>query len=176
MPVRPDKKQYGSIKEYVSILKTYPKALEIQAGNFYTFAYKINKSQQYEKIRFYDLMPLIFLIGPVKDNEDLLQGINFHQLPILARQQYISIMENISEVNFINDKRLTRLANYKRLFKFFKKGTKFAVRQYMVKNMRQVKYIPNTQMTELIKYYANTYYGSNIMTVEKKYLKFNPYR
>jgi hypothetical protein len=87
---------FDSIKEYVKYLKTFPVARRIHFGNFYSFVYNFDsENKSFNEIKYYDLMPLIFVTGRSKDYPTLIQGINFHHMPLNVRNAYIQIMKNL---------------------------------------------------------------------------------
>jgi hypothetical protein len=172
MPERTGK-QFGVLKNYTKFLKdNFSKTKRMMVGNFYTFTYWFEKDQDFNTIKYYDFMPLIFFFGINEKHKNLYQGINFHHLPLQARKIYMEKMKSLVTEDFDNDRRLVRLARYTALFKMFRKATKFSTRQYEVANMRDIRKIPNTMVEEALQYYAKTYYGINISNVEKKYLAF----
>lgn len=172
MAVKPDPQLFGQVKNYVKILKTYRVNTDIKSGNFYSFIYKVDKSRDYNVIKFYDLMPLIFFFDVHPKHKNIIYGLNFHHLPLRARNLFLLRMKELMAENWDANKRLVRIAKFERLFIMFKKASKFAVRQYDLRNMRQIREIPNKDMENISQYYSKTHYGININNVEKNYLAY----
>lgn len=164
--------RFGSIRNYNEFLRSFPRMQRLFRGNFYAFTYDFDLNQRFEKIKYWDLVPLIFVTGRIKSKKNIIQGINFHHLPINIRLVYLNLIKKISTAEFENDRRLVRLAKYEALFKMFRKATKFGVRNYDMRNIKGLRKVPNSNIEEALRYYARTYYGINISNVEKNYLMF----
>jgi hypothetical protein len=175
MPKRPDKKIFANLALYVKFLKSnFPKSKRLFVGNFYTFNYDFDRNVPHQRLKFYDYQPMIFFFDRVKgtNKRNLLQGINFHHLPINIRIKYMTLVKKLVTEDFDKNKRLVRLTEYNRLIKLFRKATKFAIRNYYVENMTNLRKIPNSEIENALLFYSKTYYGVNITDVEKKYLTF----
>lgn len=174
-PVRDKpKSEFGQIGKYVKYLKQFPRAISILPGNFYSYFYQFDETLDFKIIKFWDLMPFTFIYEnyTTKDRKKMSRGINLHHAPIHPRKLWLAQAKKLATANFENDSRLIRLAKWRTLYLMMKKLSKFSVRQYNIKSMRQVRIIPNDMVEQTLKYYARTYLGINIGRVEKDYLVF----
>ena len=165
------KDQFGNLNQYINFLKTFKKVGKILPGNFYSFVYVIDRTQDYERIKFYDLMPLIF-VTTFNTKTKTFTGINLHHLPVDVRKVWIDTLKKFQLNSFSKNKRLLTMADYDKLYLMFRKATKFSVRQYSLTEIRGLRRLENTDIDTAINFYSKTYYGANISMVEKKYLKF----
>ena len=55
-----------------------------------------------------------------------------------------------------------------------KKAASYATRQYRVERVRIPRIIKPTEMDEVMRFYARTYYGATIANIEANYKKFRP--
>jgi len=169
------KSEFGQIAKYVRYLKQFPRATSIKKGEFYAYFYKFDETLPFKTIKFWDLMPFTFIYEnySTKDGTKMSRGLNFHFLPVHVRKIWLSrAVKLLNENDFEDDNRLIRLAKWRTLYLMLKKASKFSVRQYNMKNMVQVRRIPNDMVNQTMNYYARTYYGINIGTTEKRYLVF----
>jgi hypothetical protein len=168
------KSEYGQIVKYVRFLKQFPKATSILPGNFYAYFYMFNKDQEYSVIKFWDLMPLTFAYENYKskDNVLLMRGLNMHHAPIRPRQIWLARSKKLMGEGFDDNSRLLKIAKWRTLYLMMKKLSMVSVRQYNMKNMVQVRQIPNDRIDEALLYYSRTYYGINIGRIEKDYMIF----
>jgi len=176
MAFRPKPKNYyGQVVKYVRYIKQFPKANSILPGRMYAYFYMFDKDQDFNLIKFWDLMPLTFMYEnyKTKDGVKMSRGLNLHHAPVRPRQIWLSRAKKIvNENDFQDNTRLIMLAKWRRLYLMMMKFSKKSVRQYNIKNMRQVRQIPNDMIEETLKFYARTWYGINIGRVEKDYLIF----
>ena len=166
------KSEYGQIVKYVRFIKQFPKATAIHRGCFYSYFYMFDKDQDYSVIKFWDLMPLIFNYEnyKTKDNVLMSRGINMHHSPIRPRQIWLARAKKLMGEGFQNDSRLVQIAKWRTLYLMMKKLSMISVRQYNMKNMVQVRQIPNDKIDEALLYYSRTFYGCGISQKEKAYL------
>jgi len=172
MPAKPDRATYGVLQRYIEHLKQFPRTRIMRPGYFYAFTYKIDRTLPYEKIKFYDLMPFVFSYDKYKDkgDNDMIRGLNFHHLPIAARQFWLDRVMEVSKEQINEDKRLLRLIRYQRLHFLYKKAANACTRHYRMNRIFAMRRIPNTAVEETLKFYARTYYGINIGIVEKNFI------
>lgn len=171
MPTRPDRNNFANLGKYVRYINTsFEKRTKLFVGSFYSFVYDFDKNQNFNKIKFYDMMPLIYLFDKHPNHKNIVRGINFHHMPINIRYIYTSKMRNIAENNFKKNTRILMLTEYAKLFNMYRKATKASIRQYDITKIRDLRKIPNSQIENVLGYYAKTYYGINIGMVEANYL------
>jgi hypothetical protein len=164
---------FENIKEYVKYLRTFPLSRRIFLGSFYSFVYDFDKeNKSFNEIKYYDLMPLVFITGRHEKYPNLIQGINFHHMPLNVRNKYIEIIKTLVKEDFEKDKRLVSIARYDLLVKMFRKATKIAVRNYYIENISDLRKVENSDIEKTLKYYANTYYGINISNMERNYIRY----
>lgn len=165
------------LSSYIRYLLTNTRPAQmIRPFKFYAFDYAFDKeTRPYEEIRFWDMMPLVFVFDAYKHKEGYnLVGINFHHLPVISRQIWLSRIKKIQGDSFPNN-RLLRMT-YKQLWKMFIKASRYGVRQYRIERATRIRVIENIQMDEVMKFYANTYYGATYRNIEANYKKYRPYK
>jgi len=166
---------YGNIAEYIKYLRSFDKAGTIRPGYFYVYEYDFMKHYPIEELKFYDYMPLTFVYKIVKGKDSrYFQGLNFHHMPVKARQWWLNRVKAMASIYFDKGgiRRLPGI-NYLVLEKIMRKGV-FGVRNYKFESVRNLRAIPLEEVENIIRWYANTYYGVTIGQIQARYNSFRP--
>jgi hypothetical protein len=162
---------YADINDYIKYLHENSERVgTLQLGAFYTYNYDFYKDKRpYEEVKFYDRIPLIFLFDfkKAKNGSNLFIGLNFHHLPVKARQIWLSRIRSYYTQLMESNKRLNTI-DYKQLFYVHKKAI-LGVRQYRLEAVSRNRRIATTDLDEILKYYSKTYYGVTYDQVANKY-------
>jgi hypothetical protein len=170
-----DGSDFKVLQEYIRYLRENTRAAPmIRPFKFYAFDYDFDKeTRPYETIRFWDMMPLVFVFDAYKHKNGInFVGINFHHMPVISRQIWLARIKKLQKEKFPNN-RLLRMS-YHMLWKMFIKATKFATRQYRVERVSRLREVDNNQMDDLMRFYANTYYGATYQNIVSNYKKYRP--
>ena len=160
-----------SLNEYLEYVKnSNPRSARILTGRFYTYNYLFPKNQNFEKIKWYDRFPLVFVI---ENRGKTFIGINFHHAPVLPRQIWLARVRKLTAL-LDKDRRMQTIAEWQRMFYMYKKISDFSVRQYRKDRVQDLRRVPQTLIDDMMKQYANTHYGVNEGQVADKYRKFVP--
>lgn len=168
-----DPRKYASISGYVRFLRKGSKrATTIKPGMIFAYRYHPIKSTPWKKLRFYDKVPLVFVVR-VDRTTGHFWGINFHHMSIRARQfwfdKLIRRYKTIEKgVNY-----QVRTLDYNGLFRFMPKSV-LAYRTYKIDSVRDFRFVPYRTFDEALKYYANTYFGSTYIEVASRYDRSRP--
>lgn len=163
---------YGLITEYISYLKTFKRSATIRPGYFYLYNYAFYEHYPIEELKFYDYWPLTFVFQIMrKPQGQYFLGMNFHHMPVKARQYWLNRVKRMARVYFEKGgvRRLPAF-NYDNATKVMRKG-KLTVRQYRNEAVRNLRIVPLEELDTLMKFYAKTYYGVTIAQVRAKYLR-----
>jgi hypothetical protein len=169
-----DKIDYGSILEYIEYLDSFKKTSKISSGYFYTYHYNFHKHYPIEELKFYDWRPLSFVFSIVNEDKPYFYGLNFHHLPVKARQWWLRKVKSAASSYFEQGgiRRIPGL-NYNTLQKIMKKGL-FGVRKYRFEAVKELRIIRLEDLDEIMKFYGRTYYGVTIKQIQARYSKFRP--
>jgi len=142
----------------------------IRKGRFYSYGYDFSKKEDYNKIKFWDVFPLVFVF---ENAGGTFFGLNFHHIPRQSRLIWLARIKKVLSERYDKDQPMTSM-NYQRLFYMFKKST-FGIRQYKKDRVNNLKRIETPeQIEELMRIVANSYYGVNYPMVENQYKMFIP--
>jgi hypothetical protein len=177
MPTRPNREDYSNLNKYIRYInESFEPRQKLFIGSFYSYVYELTQEDKinipYNKLKFYDLMPLTYFFDVHPKHPHLLRGINFHHLPINIRLLYLTKMKKITESAFNRDTRLLILNEYRILLNMYRKATRASIRNYDVSKIRDARKIPNSKIQETLNWYASTHYGIGIGMVESRYLRF----
>ena len=173
---------YKSLPEYIKFLKTeLPQPVnKIYPGRFYCYNYKFAMDNiPYSKLKFYDYMPLIYCFE-VKQFGWV--GINFHHMPVDARNFWLNKLIKLSEkveeqIRYVDveNKRLYKIPNfnYPKCYMILKKS-KIAIRQYLTKRAKNLRPVPLWLIRDVMQFYARTYYGVGINQIDARYRAYRP--
>jgi hypothetical protein len=167
------KMDYGSIVEYNRYLNGFKRAKTLRAGYFYVYKYNFYKNYPIQELKYYDYRPLVFIFNVTnRENGKYFIGINFHHLPVKARQFWLRKLQSIAK-RYFNMGGVQRIPglNYDTLQKVMKKSI-FGVRQYRANAIKDLREIPLDKLEDIMKFYAKTYYGITIREVQAKYNQF----
>jgi hypothetical protein len=180
MAINTTKPRYNSIQSYLKLLRKFPRTGQLQVGRFYCFSYKFLEEYDWEILRHFDFLPLTYIFSRTVKHAI---GINFHQIPPLPRQIWLSRVKQISqhvgepiEIRGLLGGRPVykiRGLNYPRVWQILRK-TKVAIRKYRVNEIHQLRSIDLRVIDEVMKYFANTYVSSNIQNIRKRYNQYRP--
>jgi len=172
---------YGRIVEYNNFLKTFPRASKIQTGYFYTYSYEFKTNYPKSELKYYDFKPLCFIFKRFKFERKVEKtqgvcsvGLNFHHLPIKARQWWLNKIKvvafkyfekgGIIKIPGLNEDTLPRIM----------KKSSFGFRNYDEINISNLRQIRLEDLDEVMKFYGKTYYGVTIKQIQAKYANFIP--
>lgn len=165
--------QFASIKKYFEFMESVSeRSNKFLPGNFYVYEYRFDKTDKdFNELKFYDKYPLVYLIskGPV---DGTFYGLNFHQIPVRSRLIWLTKFDQIAETLQYDQRAVYR---YEFLKSMFKKSV-FGVRMYRADRLFKLRRVDSTQMYDLSRYYAKTYYGASIEGINIRYANHNPYK
>jgi len=170
--------RFLNINKYIQhIRKTYKRINLIQKGNLYTYTYLFNHApnfdkQDYEKIKFYDYMPVTFIFD-IDEKNKTFTGINFHHLPVASRLIWLNRLKKMRGKLF-EQEGVNRVILRYGVLKFLMKKSIFGIRKYRMDRTRELRIVPNQQWEELLSIYSRTYFGVTLAQVEQKYKTFIP--
>lgn len=170
--------QFLTINKYIQFLrKNYKRTKIIHRGFLYTYPYFFNrapgfKEEDFEKIKFYDFFPLVFVFDVNRKNKTFV-GLNFHHLPVKSRQIWLKRVQKIRKNIFEREGTNRVILKYNTL-KFLVKKSMFGIRQYRFDRIGELRMIPNQDWEKLFSLYGRTYYGVSLRQIEDKYKRFVP--
>lgn len=151
------------IDDYIEfITKTFKKASYPNLGNIYVFSYLFDHNLKSDKVKFYDFCPATF-IYKIDMKEKTFTGFNLHSIPSSVRETWLGLIKENAGGKTLDPKKFLRLMSV------LTKAT-FAVRNYSMKNVRNLKLVPKNQWDLLISNYANTTFGATTNEIQAKYL------
>jgi hypothetical protein len=167
---------YADLSEYRRKLLQYPKESvgAMRTGYMYAFYYDFDVTDYSNDIvRYFDHLPLAF-ITQVISKHNMMQGINLHHMPLKIREmwhQRIKFVARIGQMLRLGRK-IDRMSwlNYQRMVIIFR-DSKYAVRNYKIGNIKDVRQIPLDQIDELMQYYAQTYYGASYSQMVSQFVQ-----
>ena len=165
---------YASLPEYINYINnTCVTDSKILTGAFYVYVYNFSTDYPYGKLKFYDKMPLTFVVDTFTNKgKSYFIGLNLHHMPVKERVKWYRRINLVIKVEqFLKFKRKIDRAtwlNYKRIVSLFKRS-KLITRKYRTDRVLKLKKAPFTKISEILKYYAKTYYGATIAEVSQKY-------
>jgi len=161
---------YADLSEYRRKLLQYPKISvgAMRTGSMYAYYYDFDVEQySLDILKYFDHMPLTF-ITQIIIKHNMLQGINLHHMPLEIREVWYKRIMFVIHIGRLLQmgKKIDRVSwlNYQRMVMIFR-DSKYAVRNYKIDNIKEVRQIPLDQIDNLINYYARTYYGASYSQV-----------
>ncbi len=171
--------KYSSLNDYLQFIRENFKPVKvIKVGVFYSQNYFFHLNPLYkkhpEKKKYLDFFPIDLIIynNPTKK---YFVALNWHALPVLTRQILMARLKKEFDNAFNDDKPLVRIPglNYKKLLRFLKK-IGVGIRRYRYERIRKLAIIPPDKLDEAMKFFANTWYKTNIVGIRNQYLKYRP--
>ena len=170
-----DEGDYKVLMNYVRYIKKNCRSAQmIRPFRFYTFDYAFDKeTKPYDTIRFWDMKPLVFVFDAYKYDHGInFVGINFHHIPVISRQIWLARIKKVQGTKFFDNQFLRMTYNH--LWRMFIKVTRYATRQYRLERTSKIRVVENDQMDDMMKFYANTYYGATYQNIVANYQKYRP--
>lgn len=164
-------KNFRSLKEYKQSISKFKSINpnQISNGFLYNFDYDYSLDVDFKILRFYDSFPLS-LIFTVKDSNHCF-GINFHRMPLLTRNWFISRLKGLNKNAFSKNGNNKIRINYSTLKGIMRK-VPYLVRQYRMDRMSNIKIIPNNQWGEIVKFQPPTFHSATFPQLIKDYNAF----
>jgi hypothetical protein len=165
--------QHLSVDNYIKFLSNFERVSTIKPGFVYAYVYRSSKEYPIDTLKFFDIFPLAF-ITDVDYSKQTFHGLNFHHMPVPLRLLWyrrISAIINIQKVLTMK-KTVNNLAwlNYSRMKKVFQFSDRI-VRQYRFDRVKLLRIVPFENMQEILRLYANTYYGVTVNQVNRKFFE-----
>lgn len=166
-------KNFRSLKEYKQVISSFKsiKSNQISNGFLYSFSYDYSTDVDFKILRFYDSFPLS-LMFTIKDSNHCF-GINFHRMPLLTRNWFISKLQGLNKNAFSKNGCNKIRMNYSTLKSIMRK-VPYLVRQYRMDRMSNIKVINNKQWNEIVKYQPPTFHSATFPQLVNDYNNFQP--
>lgn len=168
--------KFNNLKSYLKLVQTFPKAPFPKAGQFICFNYFFHLNPLYKDRpdlkKYLDFFPLDLCIA-VQPKKKSFMCINFHALPLKAREFLLKILKRTYPSQMENDRIRIPGLSYKKLFRMLKK-IGVSVRKYIFQRVRQLRYVPGDQLEIALKFFAQTWYASNYRGIQSRYNKYRP--
>jgi hypothetical protein len=110
--------------------------------------------------KFYDFFPNVFVFH-VDRRKNIFLGFNLNVIPPRKRKEWIDLIKKYTE-----DNDTQKLMKLKSLFRI----SSFAIRQYFMGRVKNLREVPRYDWDELHNIYANSTYESTLLEVSAKYL------
>lgn len=174
-----DKKlKYNSINEYLKYIReNLPRIKVPQAGLLVQMNYLFTLNPDYkkhpEKKKGLDFFP-IDLILATQPSKKLMLCVSLHNFPVATRQILIARIRK-EYPNPFTDKPRIRIPgmNYFKMLRYLKK-MKIAIRKYRYERIKDFRVIPTEHLDTLLKFYPNTFYGTNYNAKVRDYNRYIP--
>jgi hypothetical protein len=156
------------IRENLKVTKDF------KLGGFYSYNYKFSLDYEFDKLKFFDWLPISFIMN-INMEKKTFVGLNLHHMPVKSRQIWLSRLKkrypNKFEIGGI--KLLRELADEDLATKLLLKS-KIAIRNYRFDRVRDLRIISLDQIEEIIRFYSNTYFAVNMNQINNRYNQYIP--
>jgi len=167
---------FNDLAEYRRKILSYSKVATgtIRPGNMYAYGYEFDETKYSDDIiKFFDHMPLSFIVQVIPKH-DIVQGVNLHHMPLQIREMWFKRIKLVTKIgNLLRlGKKVDRISwiNYQRMNMIFRES-KYAVRNYKIDNIRDLRLIALEDVEELLQYYAQTYYSTSYPQIVSQFAK-----
>jgi hypothetical protein len=173
------KLQYQNLKEYLNFIRNNLKRVgKPKVGGWYSFNYFFHTNPDFQKVKpelkkTYDFFPCDLCIS-ISPKSKSMMCINFHRLPVKTRQIFIARLKKaFGEHKFEKDPIKLPGVNYKKLCRYLLK-LGVTIRRYRFSRIKDLREINPDAMEDIMKFYSNTYYRSNIKGIQALYNNYRP--
>lgn len=167
--------KYNNISEYKKFIRENFKAGgSLKLGGFYSYNYLFSLDEDFDKLKFYDWLP-ITLILDINIKNKTFSGLNFHHMPVKPRQIWLNRVKNLLPEKFESGgiQYFKELSNQNRALGILLKS-KIAVRNYRFDRVRDIRSLEVDKLDEVIKFFAKSYFSVSIEQIKNRYNTFRP--
>ena len=157
---------FKSLREYKQFLKQFPIVTKVEEGRFYSYIYDYAEDYDFDVLKYFDFFPLTIFFN--KTSPLHIYGTNFHHIPLLTRNWFISRIKNQNTSQFKPNNKQKLNVTFNTLKSLLKK-TPAATRLYRTDRQYEIRLIPNHMVAECVKFQPPTFHAVQFPAVVQKY-------